>query len=426
MKFWLGLMTLCLVFVHYGILIAHPPDETESSVTDETLREGSYIRTPPRVYWSITDSPFFLDVIAGQEEGSEAEIDELLEKCDSSQNIVTDDQCREQLTAFFKDEPIWNSSRMEYFDYFRGPNLAKLSSHNLRTRRLKYEYSDYLRHTPPTWGDVFDENSSDRLRMVWDVINDDTCTELASHDGIRPELHERCRSKDLFKWATFVDACDWGMQHCLFLQSSVPSPDYRHLTNFDHSIEEIDQKMLDPDKRKRTRKFQKTSYLLVLWLKTLCEGVSLQILPEEMGLGFESGDLDSNDLQEYKKETHELALRIAAKAGSSWAQSSYYPRNESFGFWRDLHDEMPILVHRYMSAGFGIGRRLSDEDRVRHAVQAQRLLEGRYPDLEIDEDWYRRDLGFAYAQQLQWESLLHTDLSDLKMPWEEEKEPSID
>lgn len=184
--------------------------------------------------------------------------------------------------------------------------------------------------------------------------------------------------------------------------------------------------MLDPDQRKRTLKFQKRSYLLVVWLKSVCEGASLQILPPDIGLGFESGDLDSSDLHRHKKETHDLALRISAKAGSSWAQSNYYPRKEGLGYWRDLYDEMPILVHRYMGAGYGIGRRLSDEDRVRHTVQAQRLLEGRYPDLEIDEDWYRRDLGFAYAQQLQWDSLLHADLGDLEMPWEEDKEPSGD
>lgn len=424
--FGLGLMTLCLVALPNGILSAHSPVETESRVTDETLREGSYTRTPPQVYWSITDSPFFIDVVASQEESTEAEIDELLETCDSSQNVALDEQCLEQLTAFFKDEPIWNSSRMEYFDHFRGPNLAKISYFNLRTQRLKYEYSDYLRHTPPTWGDVFDGNSFDRQEIVWDVINDETCTELASHDGIRPELSGRCKAHDLFKWTTFVEACGRGMQHWVFLQSAVPSPDYRHLTNFEHSIEEIDQKMLDPDKRKRTLKFQKKSYLLVVWLKTLCTGVSLQILPPEIGLGFESGDLNSNDLREYKRETHDLALRIAAKAGSSWAQTNYYPQNESSGYWQDLYDEMPILVHRYMGAGYGIGRRLSDEDRVRHAVQAQRLLEGRYPDLEIDEDWYRRDLGFAYAQQLQWDWLLHADLGNLKMPWEETIDSSGD
>ena len=422
----LGLMTLCLVALPTGILNAHSPVETESRVTDETLREGSYTRTPPLVYWSITDSPFFIDVIAGQDESTEAEIDELLETCDSSRNKTPDEHCRERLTAFFKDEPIWNSSRMEYFDHFRGPNLATSSLHNLRAMYLDFEYSDYLRHTPPTWGDVFDGSSSDRLEIVWDVINDDTCIELASHDGIRPELHERCKSNDLFKWTTFVEACGWGMQHCIFLPSPVPSRDYQHLTNFEHSVEEIDQEMLDPDKRKRTLKFQKKSYLLVLWLKTLCEGASLQILPPEMGLGFESGDLDSNDLEEYKKETHDLALRIAAKAGSRWAQTNYYPKNEGSGYWQDLYGEMPILVHRYMGVGYGIGRGLSKEDRTRHAIRAQRLLEESYPELEIPKNWYSRDLGFAYTQQLQWESLLHTDLSDLKMPWEETIESSGD
>lgn len=315
---------------------------------------------------------------------------------------------------------------MEYFDYFRGPNLAKSSLHNLRAMYLDFEYSDYLRHTPPTWGDVFDDSSSDRLEIVWDVINDDTCIELASHDGIRPELHERCKSNDLFKWTIFVEACGWGMQHCLFLQSPVPSRDYQHLTNFEHSVEEIDQKMLDSDKRKRTLKFQKKSYLLVLWMKTLCEGASLQILPPEMGLGFESGELNSNDLQEYKKETHDLALRIAAKAGSRWAQTNYYPKNEGSGYWRDLYDEMPILVHRYMSTGLGIARRLSGEDRVLHAIQAQRLLEESYPDLKVDRDWYRRELTLKYSQRLKWDSLLHADLGDLKMPWEKTIESSGD
>ena len=416
-------MTLCLVALPYGFLIAHPPDETESPVSDETLKEGSYTRTPPRVYWSITDSPFFLDVIASQEEDTEAEIDALLKTCDSSQNVALNEQCRVQLTAFFKDEPIWNSSRMEYFDYFRGPNLAKSSLHNPRAMYLDFEYSDYLRHRPPTWGDVFDDSSSDRLETAWVVLNDDSCIELASHDGIRPELSGPCKSDDLFKWATFVDTCGWGMQHWSFLSSPVPSPDYRHLTNFEHSVEEIDQKMLDPDKRKRTLKFQKKSYLLVLWLKIVCDGTPLQNLPPEMGLGFESGDLDSNDLQEYKKETHDLALRIAAKAGSSWAQTNYYPQNEGSGYWQDLYDEMPILVHRYMSAGFGIARRLSDEDRVLHAIQAQRLLEESYPDLKVEPDWYR---PLKYSQRLKWDSLLHVDLENLKMPWEETIEPNGD
>lgn len=98
----LRFMTLCLVALPYGILGAHSSVETESRVTDETLREGSYIRTPPRVYWSITDSPFFIDVIASQDATTEAEIDELLETCDSGQNIAQDGQCRERLTAFSK------------------------------------------------------------------------------------------------------------------------------------------------------------------------------------------------------------------------------------------------------------------------------------------------------------------------------------
>lgn len=253
----LGLTTLCLVALPNGILSAHSPVETESRVTDETLREGSYIRTPPRVYWSITDSPFFINVIASREESTEAEIDKLLETCGSIQNIAPHEQCRERLTAFFKDEPIWNSSRMEYFDYFRGLNLAKFSFRNLRDRNLKFEYSDYLRHTPPTWGDIFDDGLSEGLEIVWDVLNDDTCIELASHDGIRPKMHERCKSIDLFKWATFVDACGWGPKHWLFLQSPVPSPENRHLTNFKPALKKSIKRCWIPTNEREPSSFRR-------------------------------------------------------------------------------------------------------------------------------------------------------------------------
>ena len=415
-----GLLTLCLVALPYGVLSAHPSEETELVESTTSLTGGVQMRTHfdtpgPVAIQSITDSSFYRNYVEKHQSSTVVELDELMSSC-NPKNAEVNNQCRVQLGALFHDQPIWDSSQMEHFEYLRGQYLVKFS---LRGRVLPFEYSDYLRHSPPTWGDIFDDQSSRRLRTVLDVLNDDECVELASHDGIQPERSDRCKSGDLYKWAIHNEACKWGPSRLAFLSSPRPSAVYGYLTPFEQSIEEINQKVLDPDRRQRILSFQKRSYLLLVWLKVSCDEISNEILQGETGLG----NRDSGELQVLQQEIRYLALRIAAKSGSNWAQTSYYPDKEGLGYWRDLHNAMPILVHRYISHGYGF----SNENRVRHAVQAQLLLEDFYPDLKIERDWYRRDLlPSRDTRREKWDSLLNTDLGDMKMSWGESVELSGD
>ncbi|MCY3885085.1 MAG: hypothetical protein OXG24_09265 [Gammaproteobacteria bacterium] len=414
--------------ISLGGLVAHPSDRAKPMDPKAKNSLGS-VTGRPEVFRSVIEDPVYIDLVESAIKSTNSDLDSLLEYCDPKR-LQLDHNCKELTARLFKDEPVWATSRLEYFDYFRGHNLMRASSFNPRYRKLKFDYSDYLNHPQPTWGDIFDQNTDTRAGITRNVLQDDECIELATYDGIRPELSDRCLSVDLFKWATYIAICDAAEQNFYALSAQVASPNFRHLTNYEHSVAQLRELVLDPDRRERLIKHQQKTFFLVSWLSTTCHEQSIQILSPKMSekslqflspqmrLSFKEGKIYHQDeLRGLEQATHYQALRIAAKAGSIWAQSSYFPQNEGPGYWRDLSAGMPILVHRYLGTGQGLGRGLSLLDQTRHAVQAQKLLENQYPDLEVADDWYYRDLNLRISQKKYWHALINSEVNELKMPW---------
>ena len=318
-------------------------------------------------------------------------IDEIAAECRHDNGIpynLVDRPCFDRLTRYFKSEPIWEmAGGMPYYvlvNYkYSLPAINPRGSHSY----LKFTKADYLLQEVPTWSDIFDGRILERQDIVKSVFEDDACRALAEKGGIRPELAERCQARELFKYATYLDACLTGFSRNIELMHTALGRSVYEMT-----IDEI--RRLDAgngeagDPAFVTELGITEFHMHSSWITRMCialPGMAFNgdLQPVWQGKLSELSDSYSDTL-EFKKlvdKGHDAALGIAARSGDAWAIQTYISPGLSPDpdYWNTLREINPLLVHRWMATDM-VGGSLSEEEQLWHAVKAysigRELVEG--------------------------------------------------
>lgn len=342
---------------------------------------------------SLIDDPLFKEV------SSDHNIDELRDICFHSFGSLADESnpptsmaqhCEDSLTGSFSQEPIWALSRSEYFSRFRGSRIL-LPDLDDRSIYLSYGYSDYAVARAPVWRDIFDAQVEHRKSLVKETLQDEVCTMVGEGDRIQPDMAERCHANELFKYAAYMNACSTGTSRVMLLRSPVNWADPQPATRYEASLDILRKNLPDTDRRKQIIDLQSTILLHAAWVVRVCSLTPGMTIDPDLAVD-ETKPLSLEEAKEILQSTYDKVLRIAAKSGDSWAVLSYFPHMEDDGYWRDLYRLQPHLVHRYLAAGYGPGRRLSDREQLTHGVRSYDMLKELRPDLEIDLHKYLRKL----------------------------------
>lgn len=300
------------------------------------------------------------------------DIVQIADRCDHDNafpNNLVSHTCLETLHTYFMDNPIWDvSGRLSYYTGKRSRSSGPAI--NDRSRYLPFTRADYMLDEVPTWSDIFDGRMDDRHDIVLQVFQDDACRALARRGGIQPELAQRCHAKELFKFATHLDACLTGFQRNMLLMSPQRT-DGKSV--FQNSIDEITRRSgADRDVRLATLA---ELHMHALWMTGVCTSLPATAFDDDLQ-SMQLGNLGNSDFSIAEFSTimekgHDAALGIAARSGDEWAMLSYYPPHPKRDpdYWQAMQQINPLLLHRWMASFVG-GMVLSDEERMWHAVKA--------------------------------------------------------
>ena len=316
-----------------------------------------------------------IESAASNEEPANArdlEIVEMIEACDHEVAFANErigHDCLKTLNALFLTRPIWETDGpLLYYDGLK----SKASSHaiNRRSAYLQFNRADYLLDDLPTWSDIFDGRVDHRRDIVLQVFRDDICRELAHRGEIRPALAERCQAKELFKYATHLDACLTGLKRYTLL-ANPRGTDGRSV--YQSSVDEITRQD-SADQEARLAALAEL-HMHALWMKQICDSLPAVAFDDELQ-PMQFGNLGTSDfsIAEFSKimaKGHDAALGIAARSGDEWAIQSYYPPHPKRDpeYWKAMQRINPLLFHRWMATFVG-GTFLTDEERMWHAVRA--------------------------------------------------------
>ena len=310
------------------------------------------------------------------------EVAEVCDHGDAFPNSRTSHDCLEKLNAYFSPQPIWKVAGSLF--YYVDVN-SKASTHaiNRRSGYLPFNSADYSLQDIPTWSDIFDGTVHDRNDIVLGVLQDGACRASAEAGGIRPTLAERCQARELFKFATHLDACLTGFERNAILMYPQRSDGK---TAYQNSIEEIERRN-DPDQDARIAQLTER-HMHALWMTAICSSLPATAYDDDLQ-PMQLGNLDNSDFSiaefaRIMKKGHDAALGIAARAGDEWAMQSYYPPHPKRDpeYWQAMQRVNPLLLHRWMASVVG-GTFLSDDERMWHAVKAYSIERESSPDLDL-------------------------------------------
>ena len=300
-----------------------------------------------------------------------------------SYNLVNH-SCIDRLTRHFKFQPVWKMSGMLY--HWLADGGYSVLAINPRAGHLKFTRADNLLREVPTWFDIFDGRVHQRQAVVEGVFEDAACRALAKKGGIRPELAERCHARDLFKYATHLDACLMGMERDMLLMKAAHK-----------SIKSIYEMSMDELVRRHARSGEARIRALIefnlhaSWIAGLCNQLpgmafndDLQLVPMNELLGDGALFDGLTEFSRLMKKGHDAALGIAARSGDAWAIQSYEPPRplQDPDYWNTLRDANPLLLHRWMASPLGRSV-LSEEERLWHAVKAYSIERELVEDLSL-------------------------------------------
>ena len=276
-------------------------------------------------------------------------------------------ECLTALSDYFMDEPIWRYSWLYNYSGSTGFDRAR-SRINPRASNLPYGYDDYAMDNVPLWRDILDGRLEERKFEVKQTVADPACNELArfgSEGGIERHMAARCAAREMYKYATYLDACVTAMDRVRLLESPTGDRNHSEMNGFQMSLAMIEQHITnESDRNLATRRLEK-GYLHSKWIIDQCAG----------NIDGVSSWIGSNENELFLKAwpAHNYALRIAARTGDEWAIRSYPLKiGDGDQFKRELMDQYPLLMHRYL----GNSRLLhSSVDRRRHQAKAYVLLE---------------------------------------------------
>ena len=132
---------------------------------------------------------------------------------------------------FFSREPVWAYGEMFYYDMSAG--WVRIFVHG-SVQRAKYSHADFIDRKVPLWGDIFDGRIEQRQQRFLQVVRDESCKELANPNtiGLNETMAEQCAARELYKYATYLNACSDAVQRIAFLQKMFPE-DTVKLPQFD-------------------------------------------------------------------------------------------------------------------------------------------------------------------------------------------------
>ena len=311
---------------------------------------------------------------------------EIAETCDHGYAFAynrTGRDCIEKLNEYYLPQPIWNvAGPLSYYVYVN--RRASTHAINRRSGYLPFAHADYhLEGPPPTWSDIFDGAVHDRKDLVLGVFRDGACRALTKTGEIRPTLAERCHARELFKYATHLDACLTGFRRYEALVNPQRSDGK---TVFQNSVQEIARRD-DPDREAQLAKLTEM-YMHALWMTRTCASLPAVAFDDELQ-PMQFGNLGTSDfsIDEFSKimaKGHDAALGIAARSGDEWAIQSYYPPHPKRdpAYWKAMQRINPLLFHRWMATFVG-GTFLTDEERMWHAVRAYSIERETSPDRRL-------------------------------------------
>ena len=263
-------------------------------------------------------------------ESSEHPLDRALEQCtdlNSIERIVDglDDRCLSAMDEYFLPRNSWRHSNVVYFGF---------------AGRREFHSSIFSRHLPvswrgrsarlvqgaPRWQDIFDGDETSRADMVLGVFEDQVCAELAFHTGpLRIDLRERCRARELFKYAAYLDACRTANERFSLLNSSATQ-----------------ERLIE-------------AKLEAAWLSNKCGTPQVVAVDSDLrpisAQDSSVGAALSDENVEAERTGYEAALSIAANVGDMWA---IYSRRIAFNqdnsaYLQSLFELNPALVHRMLA-----------------------------------------------------------------------------
>ena len=354
----------------------------------------SHVVVLASIFWALCESV----VAAEHPKSATLDILDIAADCrhdyGRSYNLV-DGDCFDRLTKYFGPKPIWEMADMAYYMAVVNVDVSgQLINH--RAGYLKFSGSDLLFQAVPTWADLFDGREYERQRIVAGVFADDACRGLAERGAIRPELAERCRARDLFKYASHLDFCLTGLKRNMLLFN--PGQQAGKLV-YEENIEEIRRRDA-PDYEWDIPELSPVPEITELsitefamhssWMAAKCAALPATAFDEELRpVVAARGNASVFDIDEYAmvaKKGHNAALGIAARAGDAWAIRSYYPPHPTKdpAYWDALRETDPLLMHRWMASVIG-GTMLSAEEQLWHAVKAYTIEREHFPDLDLKE-----------------------------------------
>ena len=350
-------------------------------------------------------------------------IEEIAAECRHDNGIpykLVDRPCFDRLTRYFKPEPIWEMAGGMY--YYVHSNLRYAwPAINPRgsSSYLKFTKADYLLQEVPTWSDIFDGRILERQDIVKSVFEDDACRALAEKGGIRPELAERCQARELFKYATYLDACLTGFRRSRELMHTpsersvyeMTMDEIRRRDALNGETEYPDPALLghgetSPDLV--TELGITEFHMHSSWITRMCialPGMAFNgdLQPVWQGELSDSGFFEKIEIGKFIEQGHDAALGIAARSGDAWAIQSYISPGLSTDpdYWNTLREINPLLVHRWLATDM-VGGSLSDEEQLWHVVKAYSI--GR----ELVEGLSLKD----YVEQVEQYDIREADISD--------------
>ena len=330
--------------------------------------------------------------------------------------MLVSESCIQSLSEYFSKVPIWNITTLVIHQNGR-PKLHR-QTYSRRDNRLKYTQADLQINNAPTWSDIFDENVADRAAIVAEVLHDDICVALRKQGKIQNDLSERCRARELFKYATYLDACLTAFSRSTFLHATGA---IGTMSRFEIALEEVDRsRVLHENEGNSWQLVEK--YLHTLWTTSKCSHMPSVVVEERSETPTGHAASTYVEMKEAIRPIYEDTFGIAARAGDTWAIQSYYAKDlhVDIDYWKSLYAINPLLFHRWMATD-AANAWLQDEEQIAHALHAlsiEREVHSHLQDMEISE-YLRLNGLYSLFKPLREVNLTDRDSNrELKFPWD--------
>lgn len=326
--------------------------------------------------------------------------------------------CIERLNSYFNNVPIWRGTNTLVYSGSRA--IGHFSPYDVRSRKVFYNEIDFAQEDVPTWGDIFDGDEEDRLKIVAGVFADNACLALRESGRIQPSYLKRCEARDLFKYARYLEGCITGFSRSSFINSARGNDGK---SRYERARENMNRNEV-VDERKGNGWKLVENYLLTIFTNQKCRDLHFVSMDNYIVDTPSVASIRSFDqLQEQLEPMYSVSIAIAARAGDRWAIQAYHEQamGGDVAYWESVYEIDPILFHRWMAST--VGRRwFENDERVLHAWQAYSLAKAFVPSLErvtFDRYFSARYGGFTDAEVKRAQSALKRGnwKSDLEYPW---------